>query len=174
MNRRLYFILPDVASAHSTLDDLLLARINAKRIHFLAKPGTKMGDLPGVIISARSALIKDWEIGIGVGALIGLVLGLIIMSVSVWWHTQPLPTFLTLAIGTLVGLIGGGLWTAVVATTVPITHLKPFEKKISEGKVLMTVLVPFHRANEIRALVGRKHPEAAYSGTWPTDHVIFP
>lgn len=174
MNRRLYFILPDVASAHSTLDDLLLARINAKRIHFLARPGTRMGDLPGVIASARSALIKDWEIGVGVGALLGLVLGLVVVSVSVWGHMQPLPIFLTLGICTLLGFIGGAVWTAVVATTVPITHLKPFEKKISEGKVLMTVLVPFHRANEIRALVERKHPEAAYSGTWPTDHVIFP
>jgi len=38
----------------------------------------------------------------------------------------------------------------------------------------MMVLVPFHRINDVRALVLKKHPEAAYRGTWPTDHVMFP
>ena len=42
------------------------------------------------------------------------------------------------------------------------------------GKVLMMVLVPFHRVEEIRALVAKKHPEAVYDGTWPSEHVIFP
>lgn len=31
MNRRLYFVLPDVQSAERTMDDLLLARIEARR-----------------------------------------------------------------------------------------------------------------------------------------------
>jgi hypothetical protein len=38
----------------------------------------------------------------------------------------------------------------------------------------MIVLAPFHRVQEVKNLVIEKHPEAAYSGTWPTDHVIFP
>jgi hypothetical protein len=62
----------------------------------------------------------------------------------------------------------------VVATTIPNARLKPFEKQIAHGRVLMMVLVPFHRIKEIRKLVLKKHPEAAYRGTWPTDHVIFP
>lgn len=174
MNRRLYFILPDVASAHATLDDLLLARVNANRIHFLARSNTKMGDLPEATVSERSDLIDGWEIGMGLGALLGLLLGIAAISVPVWWYTQPIPTFTTLAICTLVGFIGGGFWTAVVASTIPNVRLKPFEKQIAEGKVLMMVLVPFHRINDVRALVLKKHPEAAYSGTWPTDHVYFP
>jgi len=174
MNRRLYFILPDVASAHATLDDLLLARVNANRIHFLAKAGTDMGDLPEATISERSDLIDGWEIGMGLGALLGLILGLAAISVPVWWYTAPIPTFPTLVICILVGIIGGGFWTAVVASTIPNVRLKPFEKQIAKGKVLMMVLVPFHRINDVRALVLKKHPEAAYRGTWPTDHVMFP
>lgn len=174
MNRRLYFVLPDVASAHATMDDLLLARVNANRIHFLAKPGTDMGDLPEATISERSDLIEGWEIGMGLGALLGFALGLVALSVPVWWYTQPIPTVATLVICTLVGIIGGGFWTAVVASTIPNERLKPFKKQIAQGKVLMMVLISFHRANEIRALVERKHPEAAYRGTWPTDHVMFP
>lgn len=37
MNRRLYFVLPDVPSAETTMDDLLLARVDARRIHCLAR-----------------------------------------------------------------------------------------------------------------------------------------
>ena len=40
--------------------------------------------------------------------------------------------------------------------------------------LLMMVLIPFHRVEEIRSLVVKKHPEAVYDGTWPSEHVIFP
>ncbi len=81
MNCRLYFMLPDVESAHAMMSDLLLARVNAKRIHFLAKSGTPMGDLPEATVSERSDLIEGWEIGMGLGALFGLVAGLVAISI---------------------------------------------------------------------------------------------
>ena len=37
MRRRLYFLLPDVSSARQVVDDLLLARIEARRIHVLGR-----------------------------------------------------------------------------------------------------------------------------------------
>lgn len=174
MNRRLYFILPDTASAQAMMNDLLLARLNGERIHFLAKPGTSMGDLPDATISERTDLIDGWEIGMGLGALLGFFLGLIAISIPTWWYTKPVSIMATLLICTLIGFLGGGFWTAVVATTIPNAQLKPFEESIANGKVLMMTLVPFHRVNEIRELVSKKHPEATYRGTWPTDHVIFP
>lgn len=174
MNRRLYFMLPGVESAHTMMNDLLLARVNANRIHFLAKPGTPMGDLPEATVSERSDLIEGWEIGMGLGALFGLVAGLVAISIPTWWYTQPIPVIPTLLICTLTGFLGGGFWTAVVATTIPNARLKPFEEHIAKGRVLMMVLVPFHRTHEIRELVENKHPEAAYRDTWPTDHVMFP
>ncbi len=174
MNRRLYFMLSDVKSAHAMMDELLLARVDAKHIHFLAKHGTPMGDLPEATISERTDLIEGWEIGMGLGALLGLILGLIALSIPIWWYTQPLPTVTTLLICTLIGFLGGGFWTAVVATTIPNARLKPFENQMAKGKVLMIVLVPFHRIKEIRELVVKRHHETAYRGTWPTDHVMFP
>jgi hypothetical protein len=45
LNRmRLYFMLPDVASATSTADELLLARIENRHLRFLARRGTKLGE----------------------------------------------------------------------------------------------------------------------------------
>jgi hypothetical protein len=35
MRRRLYFVLSDIESARKMLDEMLLARIEEKRIHFL-------------------------------------------------------------------------------------------------------------------------------------------
>ena len=174
MNRRLYFMLPDVNSAHAMLDDLLLARVNANRIHFLAKPGIPMGDLPEMAISERTDLIEGWEIGMGLGAMAGLVAGLVAISIPTWWYTKPIPIVATMVICTLVGLLGGGIWTALVATNIPNTQLKQFEGRIAKGQVLMIVLAPFHRLQEIRKLVTEKHPEVAYGGIWPTEHVIFP
>ena len=37
MRRRLYFIMPDLPSARRMMDDLLLARIEERHIHFLAR-----------------------------------------------------------------------------------------------------------------------------------------
>lgn len=174
MKRRLYFLLPGINSANLMMDDLLLARINADSIHFLASADTPLGDLPEATISERSDLIEGWEIGMGLGALLGLVLGLIALLVPTWWYTMPLPAVTTLVICTLVGILVGGLMTALVATTIPNVQLRQFQGPIAKGQVLMIVLAPFHRVNEIRQKVTNAHPEAAYWGTWPTDHVIFP
>jgi len=174
MKRRLYFLLPGINSANLMMDDLLLARINADSIHFLASADTPLGDLPEATISERSDLIEGWEIGMGLGALLGLVLGLIALLVPTWWYTMPLPAVTTLVICTLVGILVGGLMTALVATTIPNVQLRQFQGPIAKGQVLMIVLAPLHRVNEIRQKVKNAHPEAAYWGTWPTDHVIFP
>lgn len=174
MNRRLYFMLPDTEHAHVMMNDLLLARFDANRIHFLAKPGTPMGDLPEATISERTDLIDGWEIGMGLGALLGLAAGLITIIIPTWWYTKPVPVIPTVLICTLIGVLAGGFWTALVASTIPNARLKRFEQQIDQGKVLMIVLVPFHRVKEVRKLVAKKHPEAAYRGAWPTDHVMFP
>lgn len=174
MKRRLYFLLPDVESAHAMMHDLLLARVNADSIHFLAKPGAPMGDLPEATISERTDLIEGLEIGMGLGSLLGLALGLVALSIPTWWYTAPLPTITTLLIFTLAGLLVGGFMTALVATTIPNARLKQFEGRIAKGQVLMMVLAPFHRVREVRQKIVHGHPEADYRGTWPTDHVIFP
>lgn len=174
MNRRLYFMLPDVKSAHIMFNDLLLARVNANNIHFLAKPGTPMADLPEASIAERTDLIEGWEVGMGLGTLVGFASGLVALMIPTWWYTKPIPVSANILICTLTGLLIGGLWTALAATNIPNTKLKKFEKKIAKGQVLMIVLAPFHRVQEVKNLVIEKHPEAAYSGTWPTDHVIFP
>lgn len=176
MNRRLYFMLPDVDSAQVMMDEMLLARVNADRIHFLAREGTELHALPQATITERTDFIDGGEIGMGLGALLGLVAGLLATWIPPWPFDDAFPRIGVL-ICVLVGLVGGGLWTAMVASSIPNVRLQRFEPDIDQGKVLMMVLVPFHRAQGICDLVAKRHPEAAYgghSGTWPTDHVVFP
>lgn len=44
--RRLYFLVPTVDSARKLNDELLLARVEERHIHVIAKEGTPMEDLP--------------------------------------------------------------------------------------------------------------------------------
>jgi hypothetical protein len=174
MNRRLYFMLPNVDSAKTMLDALLLARVEANRIHFLAKPGTPMGDLPEAAVSERTDMIEGWEVGTGLGAIAGLAAGLVSIAIPTWWYTKPIPITATILICTIVGLLAGGLWTAIVATNIPNSQLKKFQGKIAKGQVLMIVTAPFNRVDEICELVSNKHPEISCDGVWPTKHTIFP
>ena len=58
MRRRLYFIMPDLPSARKMMDDLLLARIEERHIHVLARRGTKAR--PGASpASSRDTAGKD-------------------------------------------------------------------------------------------------------------------
>ncbi len=45
MRRRIYWLLPDLASARRTMNDLLLARVGDEHIHFVAKDGADMQGL---------------------------------------------------------------------------------------------------------------------------------
>jgi hypothetical protein len=54
MRRRLYFLLPDVASARHTVDDLLLARVEDRHMHVLARRDTDLGNLHEAAAASRS------------------------------------------------------------------------------------------------------------------------
>ena len=58
--RRLYFLLPDLDVAHKVVDELLLARIEERHIHVIAKdpcpPGHRHDAPPSAMISRGSAM----------------------------------------------------------------------------------------------------------------------
>src|SRR5213079_2392246 len=59
MRRRLYFLLPDVESARHTADDLLLARVEDRHMHFLARRGTDLGELHEASYLFKTDLLHD-------------------------------------------------------------------------------------------------------------------
>lgn len=164
MRRRLYFVLPDVASAEQTLRDLLLARIEVGHIHCLARRDLPLGELPEANFLQKTDVIHGAGTGMALGGALGVVAGVLLVMF-------PPSGSLPIGVVLITGLVGAGfgIWVAaMVGTSIPNSRLAIFEQRIAEGKVLMMVDVPFTRAGEISDLVHARHPEAAMGGTEPT------
>lgn len=170
MKRRLYFMLPDVASAERTADDLLLARIEDRNMHFVARPGTHLGKLHEAGYRIRNDLLRGAEVGLISGGVLGLVIGIALYA------TQPvgiaLQPVIILAMGVLFGVLGA--WSSsMIGIALPNSQLSQFEDEIAQGHVLLIVDVPRGRVDEVRTLIGKTHPEASSRGLEPA-YPVFP
>jgi len=94
--RRIFFLVPSVASAKAIVDALPLARVEERRIHIVAREGTPLEDLPEAGVAQRSDLVPALEKGIAAGGLSGLLAGALAMTFP--------PTGLVLGGGALLGL----------------------------------------------------------------------
>src|SRR5689334_20578288 len=146
MRRRLYFIMPDLPSARKAMEDLLLARIEERRIHFLARRGTPMDGLHEANHLQKSDLVHGAQIGLGLGALLGVILGVVIvmtMDTQDRWQ-------IAIVLGSgLIGALFGAWVSSMVGSSVPNSRLKQFAQAIDEGKILLMVDVPEHRLEEV-------------------------
>ena len=109
--RRIYFLVPSVASARAIVNDLLLARIAERHIHVLAREGTALEDLPPARLAQTSDLVPSLERGLAAGGLTGLLAG--VMAVT-------FPLLVRATDTRLVQRIGGAL-TAAGSALAPAT-----------------------------------------------------
>jgi hypothetical protein len=170
MKRRLYFLLPDVASAMASANDLLLARVDDRHMHFLAKRGTDLGELHEAGYLLKTDLVRGAGLGLGIGVLGGAILGYLIVN-----H-PPDGTHPGLAAAVIATVVGAllGLWMgSMAACAVPNSRLRAFSDDIARGKVLMIVDVPYGRVQAIRDLVAARHPELVLSAQ-ETRYPAFP
>jgi hypothetical protein len=155
MRRRCYFMLPDVASARAMLDQLLLARIEERYIHFLAKPETLPSDMPEANLFQRTDLVHGTEVGIFIGAVSGLLACCLML-------VMPLARFETQVMSFALCGIGGallGAWMSVRASTaIPNSHLEQYLNAISQGQVLLMLDLPDGRSGEIKELIYKSYP----------------
>jgi hypothetical protein len=165
MRRRLYFVLPDVASARSMLNEMLLARIEVRHIHFLSRRDTLPEDLPEANVLQKTDIVHGAQMGVGIGGIVGAVAGALVVFFPPEGVTLKLFTVLVFAIA---GALFGAWASSMVASSVPNSRLKAFQRDMEAGKVLMMVDVPMRRVQEICNLVASRHPEAASGGFEPT------
>ena len=161
MRRRLYFLLPDVESAKRTADDLLLARVEDRHMHFLARRGTDLGELHEASYLIKTDLTRGAGLGLMLGVLGGAVLGSIIVSYP------PEGTHPGLGAAVIATLLGAllGLWMgSMAASAVPNSRLKPFQDELGRGKVLLILDIAYDRVDGVRDIVLSRHPEALASG----------
>jgi len=162
--RRIYFLVPSVASARSIVDELLLARIEARHIHVIAREDTPLENLPQASVAQNTDLVPALQRGVAAGGLAGLLAGLLAVTLP--------PAGLVLGGGALLGLTlfgaGFGAWmSSMVGIGLPNSRIEKFQKAIADGELLMMIDVSPLRVEEIEALVTRHHAEAELEGADP-------
>ena len=165
MRLRMYVTLPDIASARRLANDLLLARIEDRHMHFLARRGTDLGELHEASYLQKTDAVHGATTGLVIGGVVGVLVGLLLVYFPPGGISVQLVAVLIAAV---VGA-GLGIWIAsMVGLQVPNSRLRGFEHDIEEGKILLMLDVPAVRYEEIRAIIARTHPEAADGGSEPT------
>ena len=165
MRLRMYVTLPDLASAKRLADDLLLARVEDRCMHFLARRGTDLGALREASYLQKTDAVHGAFTGLVIGAVIGIVVGLALV------YFPPARLSVELVAVLIAAIVGGGIgmWVAgMVGLQVPNSRLQGFEREIADGKILLMLDVPSGRYQEIREVIARTHPEATDRGNEPT------
>jgi len=165
MRLRMYVMLPDLASAHKVANDLLLARVEDKHMHFLARRGTNLGELHEASYLQKTDTVHGAFRGLAIGGGMGVLLGLLLVTFP------PGGIHVELVAVLIAAIVGAGLgsWvSSMVGLQVPNSRLKAFEEDIQAGKVLLMLDVPVGRTQEVHDIIARRHPEAAERGNEPT------
>lgn len=161
--RRLYFLVPDPDTAKKIVDELLLARIEDRHIHIVAKEGTPLEELPEV--SFQSDVGPAIEQGLALGGATGVLAGLVAITFP--------PAGMVLGGGavlalTLLGAGMGAFYSAMFGLDREDRRIQKFDDAIAQGALLMLLDVPKKRVQEIEGMIKSHHPDADIEGTEPT------
>ena len=131
MRLRMYVTLPDLASARQLANDLLLARIEDRHMHFLARRGTDLGELHEASTCRRPTPMHGAFTGLVMGGVVGVIVGLLLVYFPPGGMSVQLVAVL---IAALVGAVLG-IWIAsMMGLQVPNTQLKGFEQRDRGGQ----------------------------------------
>lgn len=164
MRRRLYWLLPDVESARRTADDLLLAKVDDRHMHFLARPGLALGSLHEASVLQKTDVRHAAISGSLVGALLGALAGWLLAQYPIEGMKVGVGGILLF---TAFGAGFGFFASTLVGTSLPNSYLRQFERELADGRILVMVDVPLHRVEEMQDYLRQRHPEAAWRGVDP-------
>lgn len=171
MSRRIYWLIPDVASAQRTVNELLLARVPIKKIHCVGRESTSLSNLHPANVLQTTDVIYAAELGLLLGGTLGVVAGLLVAMYyplgfkSMEWGV--------VAILGVVGALMGAWSSSLIGISVPSHRLSRFKAAIERGEILLMVDVPSLQVKRIEALLQASHPEAHFEGEDP-DTPLFP
>jgi hypothetical protein len=165
VNRRLYFVLPDVDTAQQVERDLLLAKIEDRHMHFLGKRGTDLKDLPEASLGQKTDLFHGMRVGLVAGGATGTCVGFIL-------YQFPSLIGVSLDVGivailALVGAIFGAWVSSMIGSSTPNVRLREYEKTMEEGHILLMLDVPKERIDEVQGIMRSHHPEVEDHGIDP-------
>ena len=100
----------------------------------------------------------------------GLLLGVVMFLMPPGGVTLQLVTVLII---TVIAALVGAWIASLVGTSVPNSRLKMFQDDIAHGKILLIVDVPARRAEWLREMILKNHPEVSAS-TMESSTFAFP
>lgn len=162
--KRTYFLVDDVAAARRVVDELLLAWVEARHIHVLAKRGTPLEGLPEANLLQKSDFVPAVQRGILLGGATGIVVGFVGLALRL---INPAVAGGILLAHAIAGA-GVGSWLGgMVGMNVGNTRLKQFDPAIESGKILVIADVPRERVDAIETRVKHHLPDARSEGLEP-------
>lgn len=171
MLRRIYWMLPDSESARAMMDDLLLARVPYRRMHFVGREDSDMRGLHAASVLQTSDVIRSAEMGLVLGGTLGGIVG---AAVAVGYPVfGPGPEWGWIAVLAVVGVLFGVWASTMIGVSTPARRLQRFAAQIEQGKILLIVDVPMWNVEGIEARLQARHPEAHLEGVEP-DVPAFP
>ena len=170
MRRRIYWLMPDVSGAQQTMNDLLLARVEHRHMHFMAREGIDLSGLHEANVLQASDLVRSAQVGMVIGAALGAAAGAM-LAVSSFADGLSKPGL----VGALaaVGAVFGAWTSSMIGISTPSQRLNRFSSALATGEILLMVDVPHRRVGEIVLLLQSRHPEAHSGGVEP-DIPAFP
>ena len=164
MRRRLYFLLPTTKSAQVIHTELLLAKVEERHMHVIARPDIDLSQLPEAGLLQKTDVMRGLQLGGILGALTGMILAYIAIQMQLIVPGLETWSVTSLTIG---GAFIGAFASTMVALNMANTRLARFQSEIDKGQILFMVDVPFQRITEISELVHARHPEADMRGVDP-------
>lgn len=162
--KRTYFLVPDVAATRRLVDELLLAHVEARHIHVVAKRGTPLEGLPEANLLQKSDFVPAVQRGIVMGGATGILVGVAALALRL--IAPPVAGGIMLA-SALAGA-GVGSWLGgMVGMNIGNTRLRRFEPAIARGAVLVIADVAPGRVDDIEARVRQHIPDARIEGIEP-------
>jgi hypothetical protein len=164
MRQRIYWLLPDLASARQVMNDLLLARIENRHIHFMAREGTDMSGLHEANVLQTSDIVRSAQMGLMLGAAMGAAAGALVAASSLLGEaSKPAVVAALAALGAAFGA-----WSACMfGASAPSRRLRRFDPALARGEILLMVDTPSRRITEIEAMLHDKHSEGRDEGREP-------
>lgn len=163
--RRIYFLVHDQELAKRIVDELLLARIEERHLHVLARRGTSLEDLPEASLMQKTDFVPAVERGLALGGVTGLLAGLVAIALP----ATPLVIAGGVLLATSLAVAGMRAWLGgMVGMNVGNTRLAHFADAIERGALLIMADVPRERVYEIEERVRKHLPDVEIDGTEPT------
>jgi len=165
MRKRIYWLLPDVASARRTMDDMLLARIDERHMHFVGREDIRLFGLHAANFLQTSDVVRAAQMGALIGAVLGSAAG-----IGVAWYLpvagEP-PQWGLVVVLAMVGVVFGAWVSSMIGVSIPSQRLRRFERAIQQGQILLMLDAPEGRVEEIESRLQVLHPEAHLEGVEP-------